>query len=64
MNWPTSLLAIIAAYALLGMTLLGSSLAFLAPFSTIIQIISVLTIVLFSLVIIYRALRALFSKTG
>lgn len=64
MSLPTSLLAILAAYALLGITLLVPALTILAPLITIIQVIAVIVIVLFALVIIYRAVRALLSGSA
>lgn len=64
MSLPTSLLAILAAYALLGITLLVPNLTILAPLITFIQIIAVIVIVVFALVIIYQAIRALLSGSS
>ncbi|MBM7716353.1 hypothetical protein MHB50_08695 [Siminovitchia sp. FSL H7-0308] len=64
MNWPTSLLAILAGYALLGITLLVPNLTIVVPLITVIQIIAVIVIVLFAGVIIFRALHALLYKAN
>ncbi|VEF48084.1 Uncharacterised protein [Bacillus freudenreichii] len=56
------LAAIIAGYALLGLTILLPGP--LAAFSAIILIVAVVVIILFSLVLILKALKALISSTG
>lgn len=56
------LAAIIAGFALIGLTLLLDTL--LAPFITVIHIIAAIVIVLFALAIIFRALYILFTSLG
>jgi hypothetical protein len=53
------LASILAGFALINVPLGGTFLAGLAPFTTI---IGVLAVVVFSLVLIYHGLKALFSK--
>lgn len=56
------LVAIIAGFALIGLTLLLDTL--LAPLVTIIHIIAAIVIILFALAIIFRALHLLFTSLG
>lgn len=55
------LTAVVAGYALLGLTLLLPDA--LAQFVTLIQIVGVFIVVIFSVVLIVHALRALFNKS-
>ena len=53
------LAAILAGFALIEVPLAGTFLAALAPFTTV---VGVLTVLLFSVVLIYKAVRYLFTK--